>query len=420
MLATLRIGAALVCGVCAGIVRVADAAAPSWPRFHGPRGDNISTETGLLKKWPEGGPKLLWAAEGIGHGYAGVTIAEGMIYTAGDVDKLNVITAIDMDGRIQWRFENGSAWRGSGPRGARGTPTIDGKRLYHENAHGDVVCLEAKTGGKIWGLNIAKEFGGRSGGYSYAESLVIDGDRVICCPGLAAAMVALDKKTGHTIWKSPSSGERAGYATPILAEHQGLRMILTMSNKSLIGVNADTGDLLWRFEHYVPRYVANCVTPIYHEGHVFISGGYGKGSVLLKINVKGKKATVEPVWRTKDLDNRHGGVILLNGYLYGASHWSNKGKWVCLDWRTGQMMYAERGVGEGSLTCAEGMLYTLSERRRVGLVRPAPAAHEVISEFEIPQGGKGPTWAHPVICGGRLYIRHSDRCYAYDVRASAP
>jgi hypothetical protein len=370
-----------------------------------------------LKKWPEEGPKLLWTTEGIGHGFASVTIAAGRIYTAGDVGKFNVITTTDMDGRVLWRFPNGSSWRGSGPRGARGTPSIDGNRLYHENAHGDVVCLDAKTGGKTWGLNIAKEFGGRRGGYSYAGSLVIDGQRVICCPGGATAMVALDKKTGETVWKSPSAGERAGYATPILAEYQTLRMILTMSQKSLIGVNADTGDLLWRFEHYTPRYVANCVTPIYHDGHVFISGGYGKGSVLLKINVDGKKAAVEPVWRTKDLDNRHGGVILLDGFLYGASHWTTKGRWVCLEWRTGRLIYAERGVGEGTLTCAGGMLYTLSERRKAGLVRAAPTGHEVISEFEIPRGGKGPSWAHPVVCGGRLYIRHGDRLYAYDVRA---
>ena len=391
--------------------------ASSWPRFHGPKGDNISTESGLLEKWPEQGPKLLWTIQSIGLGFAGVTIADGRIYTAGDVGDFNVITAIDIDGQILWQVRNGEAWTGSGPGGARGTPTIDGNRLYHENAHDEVVCLDARTGEVIWDVNLNSEFQGRRGGYGRGESLWIDGDHVICSPGGPSAMVALDKRTGRTLWKSPSANEPASYVSPIVVEHEGLRIILAMSEKSLIGASADNGDLLWQFEHYTPRYVANCVTPIFHDGHVFISGGYGKGSVLLKIDVVGRKAAVEPVWRSEDLDNRHGGVILFNGYLYGASHLQNNAKWVCLDWKTGQMMYAERGVGAGSLACADGMLYTLSERRKLGLVKPTPAGHQVISQFKIPQGGAGPTWAHPVVCGGRLYVRHGDHLYVYDVRA---
>jgi outer membrane protein assembly factor BamB len=210
-------------------------------------------------------------------------------------------------------------------------------------------------------------------------------------------------------------GEPASYVSPIVAEYQGLRMIITMSQKCLIAVNADTGDLLWRFEHYTEKYVANCVTPIYHEGHVFVTGGYGKGCVLLAIRVNGRKATIEPVWRTEDLDNRHGGVVLLDGYIYGASHQTNKGKWACLDWKTGRLMHAERGLGQGSLTSADGMLYALNEHRKIGLVKPTPAGHQVVSQAEIPAGGEGPSWAHPVVRGGRLYVRHDEFLYAFDV-----
>ena len=265
-------------------------------------------------------------------------------------------------------------------------------------------------------MNLAAKFQGKRDEYGRAESLLIDGDRVIRRPGGATAMAALNKQTGRTVWKSPTAHEPASYVSPIVAEYQGLRMILGMSSRALIGVHADTGDLLWKFEFYTPRYVANCVTPIYHDGHVFISGGYGLGCVLLKINVRGNNATVEPAWRCKDLDNRHGGVILLDGYLYGASHFNNKGKWACLDWKTGHLMWAERGVGEGSLTYADGMLYVVSEQGKVGLVRPTPTGHELVSQFKIPPGGEGPTWAHPVVCGGRLYLRHGDRLYAYNVR----
>jgi outer membrane protein assembly factor BamB len=403
--------------LCTAFSQAVATEAHCWPRFHGPKGDNVSTETALLKKWPERGPRLLWTAKPIGQGFAGVTIADGRIYTAGDIGNDLVIFALDMDGRIRWQAKNGAAWTESGPPGARGTPTVDGNRLYHENAHDEVVCLDAMTGRKIWSVNLASQFQGRRDGFGRAESLLIDGDRVICCPGGATAMAALDKKTGQTVWKSPGAGEPAGYASPILADHRGLRIILTMASRSLIGVNADSGELLWRFEHYTPRYVANCVTPVYHDGHVFLSGGYGLGSVLLRIDVKGGKSLIEPAWRSKDLDNRHGGVVLVDDCVYGASNFNNHAKWLCLDWKTGRKMYAEKGIGEGSLTCAGGMLYTMSEHRSLALVKPVSSGYQLVSQFKIPEGGEGPTWAHPVVCGGRLYIRHADRLYAYDVRA---
>lgn len=220
----------------AAVPQAVAAEADCWPRFHGPKGDNVSTETALLKQWPEQGPRLLWTTKAIGQGFAGVTIADGRIYTAGDVAKDLVIFALDMDGRIQWQANSGAAWTELGPPGARGTPTVKGNRLYHENAHDEVVCLDTKTGGKIWSVSLATQFQGKRDGFGRAESLLIDGDRVICCPGGATAMAAVDKRTGQTIWKSPSVGEPAGYASPILAEYRGLRMILTMSSRSLIGV----------------------------------------------------------------------------------------------------------------------------------------------------------------------------------------
>jgi len=391
--------------------------APSWPQFHGPNRDNRSTETGLLKKWPDGGPKLIGTVRGIGHGFSSVSIADGLIYTAGNLDEKTVITAMDMKGRIQWQVPNGKAWTGR-PAGTRSTPTIDNGRLYHKSPHGDVVCLNAKTGEKVWALNLLETFEGENITWALSESLLIDGDHVICCPGAPkASVVALDKRTGRTVWKAPGSGDKAGYSSPTLAKYDGLRIILTMTAKALIGVNADNGDLLWRFEHVTP-WDETITQPIYHDGHVFISTRT-TGSVLLKINVQGEKATVKEVWRTKDLDNQHGGVILLDGYLYGAALVSNNAKWICLDWKTGKLMHAARGVGKGSLTYADGMLYTLNEHRRLGLVPATPEGHVPVSEFQIPRGGEGPSWAHPVVCGGRLYVRHGDFLYAYDVRAAA-
>ena len=244
----------------------------------------------------------------------------------------------------------------------------------------------------------------------------MDGPRVICGPGgPQTAVVALDKKTGEVVWKSASAdGDPAGYATPLLIECGGLRILLGMTGKALIGVDADSGELLFRHEH-ITRFDVNATTPLYRDGRIFITSGYGTGSEMLKLAVDGKKASVERLWKNKDLDNHHGGVILVDGYIYGAAS-APKGKWVCIDWDSGKTMYTAPGVGKGSLTYADGMLYTLSENGKMGLVPASPERHEVVSQFALPKGGSGPSWAYPVVCGGRLYVRHDDFLYAYDIK----
>lgn len=392
----------------------AEEAACSWPQFHGPRRDNVSTETGLLKAWPEGGPKLLWTAKGLGHGFTTVSIAGGLIYTAGNVGEETVITALDLGGHVKWQSPNGAAWTGSQP-GARGVPTIDGDRLYHESPLGEVVCLEAATGKRLWGLNILGDYGSQNITWALAESLLVDGPRLICCPGgPETAVVALDKATGKTVWKSPSTGDLAGYSSPVIGELDGLRMIFTMTSRAAIAVAADDGRLLWRFEHVTP-FDENVFTPIYRDGHVFISTQI-TGSVMLRLKVEGRKCSAEPVWRSEDLDNHHGGVVLLDGHLYGSGR-RNGERWACLDWKTGKTMYLERGVGKGSLTAAEGMLYTFGERGLVGLVKATPEGHEASGQFRLQSQGEGPYWAHPVVCGGRLYLRHGEYLFCYNVRA---
>ena len=395
---------------------LASAEAPSWPVFHGPNGDNISTETGLLKEWPEDGPPLVWTAEGIGEGYASVSLAGGVIYTAGNIEDNTVITAMDLDGEIKWQAECGKAWTG-GPAGTRATPTIDGDRLYYENPYGDVVCLDVAGGKKIWGLNILEEFDGKNIIWALSESVVIDGDHAICCPfGKKASVVALDKKTGEVVWTAAGTGDMAGYATVSIVEFAGHRMILAMSGKALVGVDAENGKLLFRYQHET-KYDVNATQPIFKDGMVFITSGYGAGSEMVKLTASGGKITAEQAWETKDLDNHHGGVILLDGYLYGADM---QRSWICLDWETGQTKYSDGGVGKGALTCADGMLYTQAEnekKRTLGLVKPTPEGHQLVSQFAFPEGGQGRVWAHPVVCDGRLYIRHGDKLYVYNVKA---
>ncbi|GAG17617.1 unnamed protein product, partial [marine sediment metagenome] len=262
----------------------------------------------------------------------------------------------------------GKAWTGDRP-GTRGTPTIDGSRLFHQSPLGNLICLDAKTGDRIWEFNILEKFQSKTPNWALAESLLVDGDHLISCPGgPQTCMVALNKKTGSVVWKAPSTGELAGYASPTLVEYQGMRIVITLTLKGMIGVNADTGELLWHVKHesYADE---NVMMPIYHDGHVFIST-LQAGSVKWKINVKDGKASLEEIWRTQELDNHHGGVIFVNGNLYGTSTVRNRNLWVCLDWKTGRNKYMDKGVGKGSLTYADGMLYTLSIDGIMGLVRP--------------------------------------------------
>ena len=383
-----------------------------WPRFHGPRGDNLSDDKGLLTEWPQDGPPLAWKTEGIGQGYAGVTIADGRIFTAGNIDKDAVVTALDMDGRILWQKPNGPAWTKNYP-GARGTPTIDGDRVYHLGASGDLTCFRVEDGAVLWHTNIMERFHAPLPEWALAESVLIHGKYLYCTPGgPETCIVCLDKMTGETVWQSESAnGDTTGYASIQWAEFEGIPILLTMTAKALVGVHAETGRLLFRHPHET-AYDVNAFMPLYADGEVFVSTGYGSGSELVRLKREGDNVTAEQVWVNKDLDNHHGGVILVNGFLYGSSY---NGRWCCLDWKTGETRYMDRGIGKGSLTYADGMLYMYSERRMVGLVKATPEKYELVSQFRLPSEERAESWAHPVVCGGRLYLRHGNILFAYDV-----
>jgi len=395
-------------------VAALSASAAEWPQFHGPLRDNVSTETGLLEQWPPDGPKRLWTAKGIGHGFSAVAIAGGLLYTTGNVGPDTAITALDLDGKTQWTAKNGPADKHDRP-GTRSTPTIDGDRVYHENSNGGLVCLDAKTGKAVWSVDLVKKLGGRSPNWGMAESPLIDGNKVICVAGGAnAGMVALDKRTGETVWVCEETTEKPGYASPIVIEFGGVRQHVTLMEKSVVGVRADTGKLLWRVPH-VAFADETASTPIFHDRYVVVSTLPPGGAQCIELSGQGDGIAAKQAWQANALANHHGGVLLVDGYLYG-SH--GQGKWVCLGLKTGQVMYTEDGVGKGSLTCADGMLYTYSENGgTVGLVKATPDGHTVISQFRIPAGGQGPCWAHPVVCGGRLYLRHGDFLYCYDIQA---
>jgi len=402
------------------LTSISSVAAQDWPQFHGPRRDNRSPDTGLLRKWPEGGPELIWKAQDLGSGYSSVAIVDGMIYTTGDLDKATVITALDMAGEQIWQKQNGPAYKGTHP-GTRSTPTVVAGKLYNLSGTGNLICIDAKNGSNVWGLNILEEFDGRMIKWGISESPLIDGRNVICFPGgKEIGMVALDKETGQTRWTCTGIDDKPSYAAATIIDYQSLRQILTMTSESAIGVAAETGKLLWKYPHTV-RFEANCDTPLYHDGHVYLFGTYGYGATKLILNVRGDNCSVEKVWHTTELDNEHGGVLVVDGYLYGQADANHKQRHMgCLEAATGNTMWTARelaGRASATLTFAEGMFYVVSDRGEVALVKPDPKRLEIVSRFELPKDGKGEVRARPVVCGGRLYIRHDQILYVYDVRA---
>jgi len=389
---------------------------PEWYCFHGPDRSNKSAEAGLLGEWPEEGPALLWTITGLGKGYCTVSVAEGDLFTSGSDLRQTFVFAFDLDGNLIWKKPNGNSWETDMSwartyNGARSTPTFSEGIVYHLGELGRLTAFDAKKGDEVWSIELRERFDAEIPEYGYSESVHIEGDRLYCCPaGKKAYMVCLDKYSGRQIWSNTEIPGNVGFSSLIIFDQGGYRQIAGLSSNSVFGVDSKTGRLLWQVDFENSR--SNNVTdPIFHDGYVFASTGYGKGSILVRLDAAGDEITPEMVWQTELMDNHHGGVILHDKYLYGAGH--NARGWFCLDFKTGRQMW--NAGGKGSLTYADHMLYCLDERGIMSLVRATSEKHEVKSSFEVPDGGQGMHWAHPVVCGGRLYIRHQDKLFAYDI-----
>ena len=398
--------------------------AAEWTMFHGHDGKNRSAETGLLSVWPEDGPTLLWKINNIGEGvsgYSSVTIQNGRLFTAGNSEGYSVVYCFDLDGKKLWEYKNGPAWTSARHYpGTRSTPTLDGDYVYDLSPLGQLTCLTADKGEKVWSRNILTDFDGENIIWGLAESIRIDGNKLYCTPGgKKASFAALNKRTGETIWTTPTLDENTSYGSPMILEQDELKIIVATYAKGMFGINAKNGELLFRFRHE-QRYDINSTRPVYHEGYLFLTNTYsqgGEGAVQVKLSVtEDKKVLLEEVWRNKDFDSLHDNVILLDGFLYGVSYEYRGGVFMCLDWKTGKTQYEGRNIGKGSsLTWAEGLLYLFTDKGDVLLIRPNPERYEVVSQFELPEGGEGPYWAHPVVCGKRLYLRHGTFLYCYDI-----
>jgi len=387
-----------------------------WPQFHGPNRDNVSAETGLLKQWPKDGPRLLWKFAECGRGYAGVAVVDGRIFTSGDFGDTELVLALDLDGKLLWKTPNGKSWRGSTP-GSRATPTWCDGTLYHMNPLGRLAALDAATGKELWAVDLMKDFRARLSTWAYGENVLVEGNLVLCAPGgELGRVVALDKATGKTVWANTEIQDGVSYGSAIVVAHNGVRQLIALLQKTVVGVDVATGKLLWTHGHRNP-YNQNSTRPVFHDGHVFVTSGHKAGGRLLRLSPKSD--AVKEVWFSEEFDNCHGGVLVLGDRLYGSGcRLYHKGL-LCVEFATGKTVYRAEALGKVSTTWAEGLLYCIDQDGMTSLVNAGPQEAGIISRFKIPWEAKDQSLAHPVVCGGRLYLRHDKNLFAYDVSAES-
>lgn len=398
-------------------------AADDWPQFRGPDRTGVSRETGLLKDWPAGGPKLAWKIADLGgESYSAPAVAKGSIYLLSNFDGDEYVVALkEENGEMKWKKKLGKVGKNQGPQypGPRGTPTVDGDRLYALSSAGELACLDLPKGDIVWTKNLMSDFGGQPGAWAYTESPLVDGDFVVVSPGgKAATVVALHKKDGTLGWKSQvPGGDKAAYGSPIAADVGGVHQYILYLEKGVVGVAAKDGQYLWRFDK-TSNGNMNIPTPIYHEGQVFSSAQGGKkgggGGGVAKLVAANDKVTATPGWYSDELTNHIGGFVRLGDYLYGVT--GAKGQLTCIDFKTGAVKWKNPCVGAASLCAADGMLYVRSHDGPVALVEATPDGFKEHGRFTQPDRSKKKCWTYPVLANGHLYLRDVNVLLCYDVR----
>lgn len=377
------------------------------PQFRGPDRSGVFPSKGLLKSWPEGGPKQLWSFSGLGEGYASVAVAGGRVYTTGASGGTGSVFAIDTaGGKLLWRTGYGAVHDGSGYPGSRTTPTVDDGMVYIMSSMGKAAAFDAATGKIGW----QKDLPNRQIRWGITESPLVVDDLAVFTPGGAATMVALDKKTGAQKWAMTELSEPSAYCSPRLFDDGRRRQIITLTKGHLIGVDPASGELLWR-QRYPGRYDIHAVSPVFAGGSIYVSDGYGQGGKMFDLAGDGRSVSL--AWEEDDLDVHHGGAVVVRGVIYGAA---DNGTWHALDAGSGDTKATIRRLGKGSVIYADGRLYGYTEKGKVVLVDPDPGNFAAVSELKITQGD-GQHWAHPVIAGSVLYIRHGDVLMAFDIGA---
>jgi len=373
-------------------------------------GSGIYNETGLLKQWPEGGPEILWIFEGLGKGHSSPAFANGKIYISGTVGEEGFVFVLSEEGKLLWKVSYGEEFGGSYP-GSRSSVVVDGDLMYMYSGLGNLICMDSNDGTVKWEKSAFEDFDGGNITWGVTETVVIDGDLLYFTPGgKKNNVVALNRFSGDLVWSSPGKGELSAYCTPLLVELSARKLLVTHTAEHIIGLDAKTGELLWDYPH-TNRYSVHANTPIFYNGDLFCFSGYGQGGVKLDLSEDG--STVSKAWFKTELDSRMGGMVAIDGYLYGSGDKARE--WRCVNWETGEETYASKDLAKGVVIAADGMLYCYSERGDLALVEVKPEAFNIVSQTKVELGTEQ-HWAHPVINNGRLFIHHGDALIACKIK----
>lgn len=393
---------------------IPSAQAEDWNQFRGPNRDNLSAETGLQDQWPDGGPQLLMTINGLGEGYSAVSVVRDVIYTMGNVDGGEHVIAIDRNtGDILWKARNGNEYREGQGNGPRGTPTVVDGRVFALGGNGDLGCYDSSTGRALWQKNILQEFGGSNIVWGISESVLVDDGKVICSPGgNKATVVALSTENGSVVWQSRVPEQpQASYASPMVTTIGRVKQYVIFTSKGICGIRANDGTPLWG-QNKSSNDTANCATPLILNNAVFSSSDYGTGCELVSLRSQGNRTVAKVVYNNKEMKNHHGGMFAMNGFVYGSS-----GSILsCVNLKTGRSTWKQRSM-KGAVVYADGKFVFRHEDGDVFLLSANPASYQELGRFAQPQRSGRPAWSHPVISGGRLYLRDMDRLFVYDIKS---
>lgn len=394
-----------LCAACQRKTEVSD--------WRGPNRQGIYYETDLLQSWPENGPELLWSFEGLGAGHSSPGIGGDRIFINGMPDTIGVLYSFDLNGTLLWKKKYGEEWH-INYTGSRSTPVVVDGLVYLISGMGEVFCFNAENGDVVWSVDLLMKFEGVNIQWGIAESVLIDGNHLICSPGgKEHNVVALNRHTGETIWSSKGFEEQSAYCSPVIVEHNKTRLVVTMTETSVLGIDAETGELYWRVKQLQSNKI-HANTPVYENGVIYCPStssreGYS-GLLALKLSDDGKN--VEQLFRNENYKNLMGGIVILDGTIYGSAYRTKN--WYSINAQTGEEKLISSDFGGGVIVFAEGLFYCYSEEGKVALVKMTPDSFEIISKFNVPLG-TDQHWAHPIIHNKRMYIRHGDALMVYNI-----
>ncbi len=378
-------------------------------QWRGPNRNGIYPEKDLLKKWPENGPELIWKYNDLGQGYTTVSVTKDKVFTTGTTDTTSYIFAFNHKGKLLWKKKYGTAWTTNYP-GVRSTPLIYAEKGYLVSGSGVLYCFDTENGKTLWSKDLFNDFDGKEIKFGFTENLLIDGDKIFCTPGgKDANIVALNKNTGNIIWKSKGMGEVSAYCSPVMITIKEKKFFITHTKKYILALNPETGELIWshdmKFKHGI-----HGNTPTYHDNYLFAMNGWGAGSVMFKLSDHGMK--IEEAWRSKLFDLEHGDIVKIGDNIYGTDYTTKH--FSCVDWKTGNIKKQIKQYAPGTVLSADGMIYCLSYKGEMVLLKPSKEGFDIVSNFKV-EGKKKDHIAHPVIKDGRLYLRYNNNLWVYNI-----